>query len=183
MSRSTSSSCSRQLPRASAFPVRSTITAANAFLDAFAIDRASREAWTNRRHQLERLARHRHGGTRERGAATRPRTIVRGGASGSRRLLGRPRHWPHFRDDFAIDRHWLLSEHKIKDGMALLSGTTFVELARAAFCVGKDFGPIEINGSHVSYAVPGCGRHNAASGHSDRRRRRRERDNDAHRRR
>ena len=47
--------------------------------------------------------------------------------------------------DFAIDRHWLLSEHKIKNGMALLSGTTFVELARAAFSVGKAPGPIEIN--------------------------------------
>ena len=85
-----------------------------------------------------------------------------------------------FVTDFAIDRHWLLSEHKIKNGMALLSGTTFVELARAAFCVGKDSGPIEI--MDLTFLTP----FQVAEGATRRlviqiaARRRRERDNDAY---
>jgi acyl transferase domain-containing protein/thioesterase domain-containing protein len=38
-----------------------------------------------------------------------------------------------FVSDFSLARHWLLSEHQIKGGSALLPGTAFVELARAAF--------------------------------------------------
>ncbi|MDB4988030.1 MAG: polyketide/non-ribosomal peptide synthetase [Myxococcaceae bacterium] len=49
-----------------------------------------------------------------------------------------------FTTDFSVERHWLLSEHKIKNAAALLSGTTFVELARAAFSIGRKPGPVEI---------------------------------------
>src|SRR5690606_24090403 len=49
-----------------------------------------------------------------------------------------------FVTDFTVDKYWLLSEHRIKNGMALLSGTAFVELARAAFSVGRAPEPLEI---------------------------------------
>ncbi len=41
---------------------------------------------------------------------------------GNRRIFSR---------DFDSERDWLLSEHRVKNGPALLSGTTFLELARA----------------------------------------------------
>ena len=34
---------------------------------------------------------------------------------------------------FSIDKHWLLSEHRIKEGIALIPGTGMVEILRAAF--------------------------------------------------
>ena len=120
-------------------------TAANAFLDAFAIDRSSRapgrtvvinwNAWRDIGMAARASDEQQHGRA--------PSSVVAHPALdgySDDHATGRT-----FVTDFAIDRHWLLSEHKIKNGMALLSGTTFVELARAAFCVGKDFGPIEIN--------------------------------------
>jgi acyl transferase domain-containing protein/thioesterase domain-containing protein/acyl carrier protein len=38
-----------------------------------------------------------------------------------------------YHTDFAVDRHWLLGEHRIRGAAALIPGTGFVELARAAF--------------------------------------------------
>jgi acyl transferase domain-containing protein/thioesterase domain-containing protein/acyl carrier protein len=119
-------------------------TAANAFLDAFAIDRASRapgrtvvinwNAWRDIGMAARASDEQQHGRT--------PSSVVAHPAlDGYSDDHGTGRT---FVTDFAIDRHWLLSEHKIKNGMALLSGTTFVELARAAFSVGKAPGPIEI---------------------------------------
>lgn len=118
-------------------------TAANAFLDAFAIHRSTRapgrtlvinwNAW------------------RDIGMAARASDEQQYGRAPSSMVVhpaldgysddndGRT-----FVSDFAIDRHWLLSEHRIRNGMALLSGTSFVELARAAFSVGRTAGPIEI---------------------------------------
>ena len=129
-------------------------------------------AWTHRRHQLERVARHRHGGARSDGAATRPRTVVRewrirlSTVTPTTTATGRA-----FVTDCAIDRHWPLSEHKIKNGMALLSGTTFVELARAAFSVGKTSAPSRSTISRSLSAFQVARRHDAASGHSNYRRR------------
>lgn len=34
---------------------------------------------------------------------------------------------------FSVEKHWLLSEHRIKDGSSLIPGAGFIELARAAF--------------------------------------------------
>ena len=120
-------------------------TAANAFLDAFAVDRSSRapgrtlvinwNAWRDVGMAVRASNEQRHGRT--------PSSVVAHPALdgySDDAATGRT-----FVTDFATDRHWLLSEHRIKNGMALLSGTTFVELARAAFSVGKVPGPIEIN--------------------------------------
>ncbi|HEY6876484.1 MAG TPA: SDR family NAD(P)-dependent oxidoreductase, partial [Polyangiales bacterium] len=57
-----------------------------------------------------------------------------------------------FSTDFSVTRHWLLSEHRIHGAQPLLSGTTFVELARAAFAVGREPGPIEI--ADLSFTSP-----------------------------
>jgi acyl transferase domain-containing protein/thioesterase domain-containing protein/NAD(P)-dependent dehydrogenase (short-subunit alcohol dehydrogenase family) len=57
-----------------------------------------------------------------------------------------------FSTDFSSEHHWLLSEHQIKGSFALLSGTTFVELARAAFSVGRPAQPIEI--SDLTFLTP-----------------------------
>lgn len=127
-------------------------TAANAFLDAFAMARASRapgrtvainwNAWRDigmaARASVER----------QRGKA--PSYVVAHPALdgySDDSDTGRT-----FVTDFSIDRHWLLSEHKIKNGLALLSGTTFVELARAAFSVGRGPVPVEIN--DLTFMVP-----------------------------
>jgi len=119
-------------------------TAANAFLDAFAIDRASRAtgrsvviSW-NAWRDVGMAAR----ASDERQQGRAPSSVVAHPALdgySDDSATGRT-----FVTDFTIDRHWLLSEHKIRAGMALLSGTTFVELARASFSVGNGAGPIEI---------------------------------------
>ncbi|MFM9847917.1 MAG: type I polyketide synthase [Hyphomicrobiaceae bacterium] len=119
-------------------------TAANAYLDAFAIDRASRapgrtvainwNAWRDIGMAARASDEQQHGRA--------PSSVVAHPALDG--YSDDPATGRSFVTDFAIDRHWLLSEHKIKSGAALLSGTTFVELARAAFSVGKPSGPIEI---------------------------------------
>lgn len=45
----------------------------------------------------------------------------------------------------AVDTHWMLAEHVVKGGVAVLPGTGFVELARAAFAEGRAAEPIEIS--------------------------------------
>lgn len=57
-----------------------------------------------------------------------------------------------FSTDFSLDRHWLLGEHRIKGSYALLPGTAFVELARAAFSVGRGEGPLEI--TDLTFTTP-----------------------------
>ncbi len=47
---------------------------------------------------------------------------------------------------------WMLSEHVVKGGAAVLPGTAFVELARAAFAEGRDAGAIEL--SDLVFASP-----------------------------
>ncbi len=42
----------------------------------------------------------------------------------------------HFATEFSRARHWLLSEHVVRGGEALIPGTGFVELAREAACHG-----------------------------------------------
>ncbi len=43
---------------------------------------------------------------------------------------------------FDVESYWLLSEHRIKEGGALIPGSGFVELARAAFAEAKGPGPV-----------------------------------------
>jgi len=127
-------------------------TSANAFLDAFATDRAARAAgrtlvinW-NAWRDIGMAAR--ASNDQQHGRA--PSSVVAHPALDG--YSDDPGTGRTFVTDFAIDRHWLLSEHKIKNGMALLSGTTFVELARAAFSVGKAPGPLEI--SDLTFLMP-----------------------------
>lgn len=127
-------------------------TAANAFLDAFALDRAARapgrtvvinwNAWRDIGMAARASDEQQHGRA--------PSSVVAHPALdgySDDHGIGRT-----FVTDFSIDGHWLLSEHKIKGGMALLSGTTFVELARAAFSVGRAPGPIEIE--NLTFLTP-----------------------------
>ena len=119
-------------------------SAANAFLDSFAIDRASRTA--GRTLVINWNA------WRDIGMAARANTEQQRGPAPSSvtahpaldGYTDDPDAGRTFVTDFEIDRHWLLSEHKLKTGTSLLSGTTFVELARAAFCVDNGSCPIEI---------------------------------------
>ncbi|MBP6688344.1 MAG: SDR family NAD(P)-dependent oxidoreductase [Hyphomonadaceae bacterium] len=57
-----------------------------------------------------------------------------------------------FVSNFSRDTHWLLSEHVVKGGSALLPGTGFLELARAAFAEGRASGPIEL--SNLTFIAP-----------------------------
>ncbi|MEY4577090.1 MAG: hypothetical protein RL701_1793, partial [Pseudomonadota bacterium] len=57
-----------------------------------------------------------------------------------------------FTANFGSDRHWVLAEHRIKGSFALLPGTAFVELARAAFCEGRAPAPIEL--TNLTFLTP-----------------------------
>lgn len=45
-----------------------------------------------------------------------------------------------FVTDFSVPEYWLLNEHRIKDGPALIPGAGFIELARAAWQARRDLG-------------------------------------------
>jgi acyl transferase domain-containing protein/thioesterase domain-containing protein len=45
---------------------------------------------------------------------------------------------------FARGKQWVLSEHVVREGQALIPGTGYLELARAAFSGGAAFAPVEI---------------------------------------
>jgi acyl transferase domain-containing protein/NADPH:quinone reductase-like Zn-dependent oxidoreductase len=121
-------------------------TAANAFLDAFAASRSARcpgqtvainwSAW------------------QEVGMAARSIGPARGPHRGSA-AAPRPRHpWLERRLDedgrvafvtaFSRARQWLLDEHAVRGGDALIPGTGFLELARAAFAEVSDSPAVEI---------------------------------------
>ena len=109
-------------------------TAANAFLDAFAAKANRTGADAGGRRQLERLARGRHG--RRRGPRERDQAPV--GRRSSRRPTRRSCSTPsttgrggHVLDRrSAARRHWLLAEHVVRGGEALIPGTGFLELRR-----------------------------------------------------
>ena len=121
-------------------------TAANAFLDAFAQQRNAREAgptfsvawgaWQEVGIAAE-LAR-RASGAAEAAAGPVPahplleRCLVDDDA---RRV---------FATDFATSSHWLLDEHRVASGLALIPGTGFLELARAALAEGGAGEAIEL---------------------------------------
>jgi acyl transferase domain-containing protein/thioesterase domain-containing protein/NAD(P)-dependent dehydrogenase (short-subunit alcohol dehydrogenase family) len=127
-------------------------TAANAFLDAFAHERAARapgrtlvvnwSAWREVGMAALSLEVQRHGRVPSTPCA---HPALDGYAD--ERGVGRV-----FSTDFSVDSHWLLAEHQIEGASALLSGTSFVELTRAAFSVGRTPGPIEI--TDLSFLTP-----------------------------
>ncbi len=53
---------------------------------------------------------------------------------------------------FDGDAEWLLAEHVVKGGPAILPGTAFVELARAAYAEGRDAGAVEL--SNLVFVAP-----------------------------
>lgn len=57
-----------------------------------------------------------------------------------------------FSASFEGGAEWLLAEHVVKGGGQVLPGTAFVELARAAFAEGRDAGAIEI--ANLAFASP-----------------------------
>ncbi|WP_420643165.1 SDR family NAD(P)-dependent oxidoreductase [Candidatus Leptofilum sp.] len=46
--------------------------------------------------------------------------------------------------NYRIDTHWILDQHRIKDGEALIPGTGYLEIAKAALEKGAPNGPVEI---------------------------------------
>ena len=54
--------------------------------------------------------------------------------------------------DFTVAGDWLLNEHAVKDGQALLSGTSMLELARAAFADLYPGAPIKL--SNLTFLAP-----------------------------
>ncbi len=54
---------------------------------------------------------------------------------------------------FSLNDHWTISEHRIKDGPALIPGSGFLELARAAYAdLVRSEGPVKI--SRADFALP-----------------------------
>ncbi|WP_160164589.1 type I polyketide synthase [Pedosphaera parvula] len=49
-----------------------------------------------------------------------------------------------FSNELSIQRYWVLSEHKFQGGEAVIPGTTYLEMARAAFQKYNEGGPVEL---------------------------------------
>jgi acyl transferase domain-containing protein/thioesterase domain-containing protein/acyl carrier protein len=101
--------------------------AANAFLDAFALSRKDPVTVVN------------WGAWRDVGMGARsasPHPLL------EQRLLETPAEIV-YASQFSIERQWLLAEHRLKAGKALIPGTSYMEMAAAAFSRGSFHGAIE----------------------------------------
>ena len=67
------------------------------------------------------------------------------------RLLDTPRE-KVYASQFSIERQWLLSEHRMKIGKALIPGTGYLEMAAAAFTRGTFRSPIQFE--NVFFLAP-----------------------------
>jgi len=126
-------------------------TAANAFLDAFARSRAQRAPgrtvvinWNAWRDIGMAASAHRAQvmGPEPTLPSLHPALDGYTDAGGARTFVS----------NFSCDTHWLLAEHVVRGGSALLPGAAFVELARAAFAEGRAPGPIEL--SNLTFIAP-----------------------------
>jgi acyl transferase domain-containing protein/thioesterase domain-containing protein len=102
--------------------------AANAFLDAFALSRKDPVTVVN------------WGAWREVGMGVRsasPHPLL------DERLLATPTEIV-YSSQFSQQQQWLLSEHRLKTGKALIPGTGYLEMAAAAFARGSSRGPVEL---------------------------------------
>src|SRR5260370_11272747 len=102
--------------------------AANAFLDSFALSRKDPVIVIN------------WGAWREVGMAVRsasPHPLL------DERLLATPREVV-YSSRFSQQQQWLLSEHRLKAGKALVPGTGYLEMAAAAYARGSTPGPIQL---------------------------------------
>ncbi len=110
-------------------------TAANAFLDAFAAHRSRRDggatralawsAWQQVGMAAELARRH--------GAAQGDAELPAPAHPLLDRCLARNAEETVFASEMRVARRWLLDEHRLRDGVPLLPGTGFIELARAGF--------------------------------------------------
>ena len=110
--------------------------AANAFLDAFALSRKGLVTVVN------------WGAWRDVGMGARsasPHPLLK------QRLLETPRE-KVYATQFSIENQWLLSEHRMKIGKALIPGTGYLEMAAAAFTRGSFAGPIQFE--NVFFLAP-----------------------------
>jgi acyl transferase domain-containing protein/thioesterase domain-containing protein len=110
--------------------------AANAFLDAFALSRKGPVTVVN------------WGAWSEVGMGARsasPHPLL------EQRLLETPRETV-YASQFSIERQWLLSEHRMKIGKALIPGTGYLEMAVAAFTRGSLRSPIQFE--NVFFLAP-----------------------------
>ncbi|HUD56687.1 MAG TPA: SDR family NAD(P)-dependent oxidoreductase [Terracidiphilus sp.] len=110
--------------------------AANAFLDAFALSRKGPVTVINWGAWSEV-------GMGARSASPHPWL--------EQRLLETPRE-KVYASQFSIERQWLLSEHKMKIGKALIPGTGYLEMAAAAFTRGTFRSPIQFE--NVFFLAP-----------------------------
>jgi acyl transferase domain-containing protein/thioesterase domain-containing protein len=106
--------------------------AANAFLDAFALSRKGPVTAVN------------WGAWSEIGMTARAmsRTTVQGHPWLEERLLDTPNEIV-YAGQFSQQRRWVLSEHKFKNGIALIPGTGHLEMAAGAFTRGSLQGAVE----------------------------------------
>ena len=118
--------------------------AANAYLDAFAHERMAREGsltvaigWSSWQ-QVGMAAALAGGGAAAPSGSTAPLhpLLERHVVSTSEEDL--------FATELGIGSHWLLGEHRLRGGHALIPGTGYLEIARAAVTSGQDAGAVEI---------------------------------------
>lgn len=57
-----------------------------------------------------------------------------------------------YQTELSVDKFWMLDEHRLKDGKALIPGSGFIEIARAAFCEATGFRSVSI--SNATFLQP-----------------------------
>ncbi|MFN9453391.1 MAG: amino acid adenylation domain-containing protein [Gemmatimonadota bacterium] len=141
--------CCSSVSAAAGLPGQADYGAANAFLDAFCEARTRRTGepaiaigWSAWREvgmaaALARGERNKPAATGHPGLSTR--LAERGGDT-------------VFAGVLATDTHWVLDEHRVKDGTALLPGTGYLELVRAAMATQPDPRTLELR--DVTFVAP-----------------------------
>jgi NAD(P)-dependent dehydrogenase (short-subunit alcohol dehydrogenase family)/acyl carrier protein len=141
--------CCSSVSAVAALPGQSDYAAANAFLDAFCEARTRRTGeaaiaigWSAWRDvgMAAALAR----GDADKPTPTgHPALAARLAEQGGETLFSAP---------LATDTHWVLDEHRVKDGTSLLPGTGYLELVRAAVTARPDTRPVELR--DVAFLAP-----------------------------
>jgi acyl transferase domain-containing protein len=122
--------------------------AANAFLDAFAQWKTAKDGtWTV---AINWGAWQEVGMAAELAARTKSDQSLPDGLSRHPLLAGHVSSNPAqpdekvFSNELSIQRYWVLNEHKFQGGEAVIPGTTYLEMARAAFDSGNQGIPVEL---------------------------------------
>ncbi len=82
-------------------------------------------------------------------AAERFRSIEDSAKSGATAVTRAERPTQDYRSEtqmveVGVKTHWVLNEHRRKDGVAVMVGTGYIEFARAAFAGGSKWSPVEL---------------------------------------